>query len=190
MAVQGCVVGDSQHLAGHGRDRSVAMTLRQFPADDPPQRTTPEHTPRLRLKPKAPRSGFVDGAWWPRSDDLNAELPDLLAVLSVRLGPIDRVMFNVNEWVKPTPKLFAGGRAVRLDGHQRQPVSTVEVIGLDDGSNRPAGSAAELRTGWGTRGLDGCGGPERRVNCRRSACEHRSIATSTAAAGGSTQSWM
>lgn len=107
------------------------MTLRQFSADDAPQRTRPEHTPRLRLKPKAPRSGFVDGAWWPHSDDLNAELPDLLAVLSVRIGPIDRVLFNVNEWLKPTPKLVAGGRAVRLDGHQRQPVSTVEVIGLD-----------------------------------------------------------
>ena len=109
------------------------MTLRQLPTDDAPQRTKPEHTPRLRLKPKAPQSGFVDGAWWPHSDDLNAELPDLLAVLSVRLGPIARVLYNNNEWLKPTPKLVAGGRAVRLDGHQRQPVSTVEVIGLDDG---------------------------------------------------------
>ncbi len=109
------------------------MTLRQFSADDAPQRTMPEHTPRLRLKPKAPRSGFVDGAWWPHGYDLNAELPDLLAVLSVRLGPIDRVLFNINEWSKPTPKLVSGGRAVRLYGHQRQPVSTVEVVGLDDG---------------------------------------------------------
>ncbi|WP_423797228.1 DUF5994 family protein [Mycolicibacterium tusciae] len=85
------------------------------------------------MKPKAPHSGFVDGAWWPHSDDLNAELPDLLAVLSVRLGPIDRVLFNINEWLKPTPKLVAGGRAVHLAGHQRHPVSTVEVVGVDDG---------------------------------------------------------
>ncbi|WP_459956134.1 DUF5994 family protein, partial [Mycobacterium avium] len=27
----------------------------------------PARTPRLRLKPKAPQSGYVDGAWWPRS---------------------------------------------------------------------------------------------------------------------------
>ncbi|MGZ5379078.1 MAG: DUF5994 family protein [Mycobacterium sp.] len=107
------------------------MTLRQFSADGAPERAMPEHTPRLRLKPKAPRSGFVDGAWWPRSYDLNAELPDLLAVLSVRLGPIDSVLFNVNEWSKPTPKLVSGGRVVRLDGHQRLAVSTVEVIGLN-----------------------------------------------------------
>jgi hypothetical protein len=85
------------------------------------------------LKPKAPRSGHVDGAWWPHSDDLNAELPDLLAVLSVRLGPIDRVLFDVDEWAKPTPKLFAGGRAVRLDGTPRRPAGTVEVVGLADG---------------------------------------------------------
>lgn len=108
------------------------MTLRPVSAAAAPQRTMPEHTPRLRLKPKAPRSGFVDGAWWPHGYDLNSELPDLLAVLSVRLGPIDRVLFNINEWSKPTPKLLSGGRAVRLDGHQRQPVNTVEVVGADD----------------------------------------------------------
>jgi hypothetical protein len=28
----------------------------------------PAQTPRLRLKPKAPQSGYVDGAWWPHSD--------------------------------------------------------------------------------------------------------------------------
>jgi hypothetical protein len=108
------------------------MTLQKLSTIDAP-RNTPEHTPRLRLKPKAPRSGYVDGAWWPHSDELAAQLPDLLAVLSVRLGPIDRVLFNVNEWAKPTAKLNTGGRAVRLDGYQRQPVNTVEVIGLKRG---------------------------------------------------------
>ncbi|HVW42390.1 MAG TPA: DUF5994 family protein, partial [Amycolatopsis sp.] len=39
---------------------------------------------RLRLKPKAPTTGYVDGAWWPRPRDLSAELPALLAVLAVR----------------------------------------------------------------------------------------------------------
>lgn len=40
----------------------------------------PENTPRLRLKRKAPLAGYVDGAWWPHSDDLPAELHDLVAV--------------------------------------------------------------------------------------------------------------
>jgi hypothetical protein len=85
------------------------------------------------LKPKAPPQGCADGAWWPHSGDLAAELPDLLAVLSVRLGRIERVRYNVNEWSPPPRRLFTGGRSVRLDGYQRQPVDTIEVLGLDAG---------------------------------------------------------
>lgn len=55
------------------------------------------YTPRLRLKPQAPQSGYVDGAWWPHSEDLTAELPDLLAVPSVRLGPIGQMIYKLNE---------------------------------------------------------------------------------------------
>ena len=33
-------------------------------------------------------------------DDLAKELPDLLAVLSVRLGAIDRVLYNLAEWAR------------------------------------------------------------------------------------------
>jgi Family of unknown function (DUF5994) len=90
----------------------------------------PEHTPRLRLKPKAPTSGHVDGAWWPHSDDLAEELPDLLAVLSVRLGPVGRVMYNLAEWAKMPPRLTTGGRAVRLDGYRLQPTNTLQVQGI------------------------------------------------------------
>jgi hypothetical protein len=107
------------------------MTLQKDLTDAGRQIIPPEHTPRLRLKPKAPRSGYVDGAWWPRSDDLAAELPDLLAVLSVRLGRIDRVLYNLNEWATASAKLATGGRAVRLDGYRRQPIHTVEVLGLN-----------------------------------------------------------
>lgn len=95
------------------------------------ERTSPEHTPRLRLKPKAPHSGFLDGAWWPHTSNLSAELPDLLAVLSVRLGQIDRVLYNVDEWPQTPTRLATGGRRVHLDGYRRQPVNTVEVVGFD-----------------------------------------------------------
>jgi Family of unknown function (DUF5994) len=90
----------------------------------------PENTPRLRLKPKAPTTGHVDGAWWPRSDDLTTELPDLLAVLSVRLGAIDRVMYNLAEWATVPRRLVTGGRAVRLDGYRLQPANTLQVLGV------------------------------------------------------------
>jgi hypothetical protein len=93
----------------------------------------PENTPRLRLKPKASTTGHVDGAWWPRSDDLSNELPDLLAVLSVRLGAVERVMYNVTEWAKAPTRLVTGGRSVRLDGYQRHPANTLEVQGIGGG---------------------------------------------------------
>jgi Family of unknown function (DUF5994) len=95
------------------------------------QDTPPVRTPRLRLKPKGPQSGYVDGAWWPRSDDLTTELPDLLAVLSVRLARIDRVLYNPNDWAKAPAKFTAGARSIRLDGYRLQPVNTVEVLGLN-----------------------------------------------------------
>lgn len=106
------------------------MTLVHDRAKTGQPNPSPEHTPRLRLKPKASRSGYVDGAWWPRSDDLATELPDLLSVLSVRLGRIDRVIFNRNEWSTPSTKFETGGQGVRLDGYRLQPTNTVEVLGL------------------------------------------------------------
>jgi hypothetical protein len=106
------------------------MTRHEGRAVSGGHRTGPENTPRLRVKPKAPISGHVDGAWWPRSDDLSRELPDLLAVLSVRLGPVDRVMYHLPEWAKMPARLNTGGRSVRLDGFNRQPDNTLEVLGL------------------------------------------------------------
>ena len=107
------------------------MTPRQDRTAAGRHQTPPENTPRLRLKPKAPITGYVDGAWWPHSDDLVTELPDLLAVLSVRLGTIDRVIYNLAEWAKAPKKLPTDRRVVRLAGYHRQPVNTIEVIGLN-----------------------------------------------------------
>jgi hypothetical protein len=91
----------------------------------------PRHTPRLRLKPKAPATGYVDGAWWPRSRDLAAELPVLLAVLAVRPGRIERVTYNLTRWEPAPSRLVIEGRAVRLDGFRSQPPDTVTVIGQE-----------------------------------------------------------
>jgi hypothetical protein len=93
--------------------------------------TPPEYTPRLRLKPKAQHTGYVDGAWWPYSDELTTELPDLLAVLSVRLGPIDRVVYKFSDWGTAPDEFVTGGRTVNLQGYRLQPPNTIEVLGLD-----------------------------------------------------------
>ncbi|WP_293307060.1 DUF5994 family protein [Mycolicibacterium sp.] len=107
------------------------MTRHHDQSDDKRNASPPERTPRLRLKAKAPQTGYVDGAWWPHSDSLPTELPDLLAVLSVRLGPIDRVLYNVGEWSASPARLVIGDRSVRLDGYRNQPPHSIEILGLD-----------------------------------------------------------
>jgi hypothetical protein len=91
----------------------------------------PWHTLRLRLKPKAPTTGHVDGAWWPRSKDLSAELPALLAVLTVRLGLITRATYNLAAWSPAARRLDVEGHAVRLEGFRSQPADIVTVVGRD-----------------------------------------------------------
>jgi Family of unknown function (DUF5994) len=96
-----------------------------------PRATTVQDPPRalrLRLKPKAPTTGRVDGGWWPRSWDLAAELPDLLAVLAVRLGRIERVSYHLGEWGPTAHKIKVDGSVVRLDGFRTQHVNTVDVL--------------------------------------------------------------
>ncbi|MEO3761018.1 DUF5994 family protein [Mycobacterium sp. B14F4] len=93
----------------------------------------PDNTPRLRLKRKAPTSGFVDGAWWPHSGDLVKELPDLLTVLSVRLGGVTRVAYRLEEWAAAPRKFSVDGRVVRLDGYHRQPANTIEILNGNGG---------------------------------------------------------
>ncbi|GGL10432.1 DUF5994 family protein [Nocardia jinanensis] len=56
----------------------------------------PTRTPRLRLGTPAERSGCVDGAWWPRTDNLTTELHDLISVLTTRLGATTRIAFDWN----------------------------------------------------------------------------------------------
>ncbi|WP_370964301.1 DUF5994 family protein [Amycolatopsis sp. cg9] len=86
-------------------------------------------SPRLRLKPKAPATGYVDGAWWPASRDLTTELPSLLAVLAVRLSGIERVTFNLAAWPPTGRRLAFDGGDVRLEGFRSQHRDTVTVLG-------------------------------------------------------------
>lgn len=115
--------------AGRSRPRTehrhaVAFTTRGAPRVAP----SDDRHLRLRLKPRGAVTGFVDGGWWPRSRDLPAELPALLAVLAVRLGPVESVSYNLDAW-GPTPrKLTLDGRLVRLAGHRAQHTATIDVL--------------------------------------------------------------
>jgi hypothetical protein len=91
----------------------------------------PPGTLRLKLKPKAPATGYVDGAWWPRSLDLSIELPPLLDVLAIRLGRIERVSYNLTAWDAAPRRIHVDGLLLRLGGFQSQNAHTVDVIGLN-----------------------------------------------------------
>lgn len=104
----------------------------QLRVNTPPATTTVEparQTLRLKLKPNAPATGSVDGAWWPRSRDLSAELPALLAALANRLGAVERVSYNLTAWDTAPRRLDIDGRQVRLGGFHAQHPHTVDVIG-------------------------------------------------------------
>ncbi|GAB2694938.1 DUF5994 family protein [Nocardia thraciensis] len=84
---------------------------------------------RLRLKTDTAKTGYVDGGWRPRSDNLTTELPALLAVLATRLAPIHRVAYHTGEWATAPTELVIAGRTVRLDGHPHGTAHTIEVSG-------------------------------------------------------------
>lgn len=88
--------------------------------------------PASRRRP-TPRLGTVHGAWWPHTDDLVAELAalDVEALQRGRVRPVDRIMYNTDDW-QPAPKRTTlGGRSVRLDGYRHLPAHTVCVLGVD-----------------------------------------------------------
>ncbi|MFG2140379.1 DUF5994 family protein [Streptomyces sp. NPDC048650] len=65
---------------------------------------------RLLLAPAGSAPALLDGAWWPRSRDLAAELPALTAVLDPLWGRITHVTVNPTLWpVIP--------RKVPVEGH-------------------------------------------------------------------------
>jgi hypothetical protein len=71
--------------------------------------------PRLRPRPDSDASGYIDATWWPRSSNLTAELPDLIAALRPRAGQIWRIVYDPRTWSTTDRHLIVAGRAMRLD---------------------------------------------------------------------------
>jgi len=87
---------------------------------------------RLEMKPVGSTTGFVDGAWWPYSNDLADEVPALLAAITGRLGSIERVSYSMAGWANASRRVDAGGVRVRLDGFRTRPSDTIDVSGVSD----------------------------------------------------------
>ncbi|MFF4504743.1 DUF5994 family protein [Streptomyces sp. NPDC001401] len=69
---------------------------------------------RLRLAPHGALPRAIDGAWWPRSYDLLAELPRLLAGLPRAWGHITSVTVNGAMWSAVPGRMLVSNQVVRL----------------------------------------------------------------------------
>ncbi|WP_405999556.1 DUF5994 family protein [Streptomyces sp. NBC_00829] len=69
----------------------------------------------LRMETTSSRAGLFDGAWWPRSRDIETQLPVLIAALTARLGPVARVGLDASAWDRVPGHLVIDERMVRID---------------------------------------------------------------------------
>ncbi|MFF3941396.1 DUF5994 family protein [Streptomyces phaeofaciens] len=77
--------------------------------------SSPSPSPlRLSLAPVGAAPPLLDGAWWPSSRDLTAELPALTAVLDPLWGWITRVTVNPTHWPVVPRKVPVAGHVVNV----------------------------------------------------------------------------
>ena len=69
----------------------------------------------VRLETTQDRQGVLDGAWWPRSRDITAELPRLITALTEYLGPITRVGLDAGAWEGLPTRMTIDDRLVHID---------------------------------------------------------------------------
>ncbi|WP_338897080.1 DUF5994 family protein [Streptomyces sp. TG1A-60] len=69
----------------------------------------------VRLETNRYRQGVLDGAWWPRSRDIAAELPSLITALTEHLGPITRVGLDTGAWEELPTRMTIDDRVVHIE---------------------------------------------------------------------------
>lgn len=69
---------------------------------------------RLALAPRTTARTMLDGAWWPRSRDAEAELSTLFEALATRQIRAYRAMLNPAEWPDHPRRVTVGELAVRI----------------------------------------------------------------------------
>ncbi|MER7185892.1 DUF5994 family protein [Streptomyces hyaluromycini] len=94
---------------------SFSPTLEDRLSSSPPSSRAASSSPlRLSLAPVGPAPALLDGAWWPRSRDLGAELPALTDVLDPLWGRITRVAVNPTHWPVVPRKVPVAGHVVKV----------------------------------------------------------------------------
>ncbi|MEW5812214.1 MAG: DUF5994 family protein [Actinomycetota bacterium] len=87
---------------------------------------------RVSLAPE--RGGVIDGAWWPHSSAIAAELPDLIGALHRALGEVVTMQINWSptEGQMDLESIAVGSRMTLPGGHHRRP-RLMSIVGRDTG---------------------------------------------------------
>ncbi|WGI30482.1 DUF5994 family protein [Mycolicibacterium aubagnense] len=85
---------------------------------------------RVRITNRLP-SEHIDGAWWPCSTDLVAELPALLSTLTHRLGQVVMVGYVRNGWTHTPPEAEIAGQTIELLAFDSAEPASVILVGQD-----------------------------------------------------------
>ncbi|WP_406368349.1 DUF5994 family protein [Streptomyces sp. NBC_01546] len=72
-------------------------------------------TALLRLEITRSWEGLLDGAWWPRTRDIETGLPALISTLTEHLGRITRVGVDASAWNGLPGRLVIDAQVVHLD---------------------------------------------------------------------------
>lgn len=84
---------------------------------------------RLALCDRSEIPGAVDGAWWPHSSDLRTELPDLVAVLGMSIGPVRRVVYDPSIWPAAPSRIIRGTALTTVDPYTLVANDTIYLMG-------------------------------------------------------------
>jgi Family of unknown function (DUF5994) len=74
---------------------------------------------QLRIALSAAPGGRLDGAWWPRSTDLEVELADLVDHFPTTAGHIDRVVYSRPDWSTSPHKVKVGRGTMKAGSFPR-----------------------------------------------------------------------
>ena len=84
---------------------------------------------RVSLRADAGSGGSpFDGGWFPRSNDLSVELPELIAELDRRGVRVERFTYALDAWQPAPRKLAVGGRTIRTGGFRSMDPQVVCLI--------------------------------------------------------------
>jgi hypothetical protein len=84
---------------------------------------------RLALCSRSTLPGAIDGAWWPQTSDLRTELPDLVAVLGMSIGPVRRVVYDPSVWPNAPSRIIRGTVLTRVDPYTMVASDTIYLMG-------------------------------------------------------------